>query len=222
MRTKVILVFALIMGLITTYLFFNYMEKIEEENKKEVRTTKIVVAATDIMKNQIITKKMLTYKEIAKNSVPPQVIIDSESIIGKFADTDIVKSEPILEHRVISKKKEDKYISRKFNQGCRAVSVGVNIVQSVTNLIEPEDYVDVIFSEEIEKEDGTKYTQTELILQNVRVLAVGRRMVEVQNKEDYVEYTSVTLELNQQDTVELVNAYERGNIHFTAYSRINN
>ena len=54
------------------------------------------------------------------------------------------------------------------------------------------------------------------------VLAVGRKMVAATSEEEeYVEYTTVTLEVKPEDAVKLVNAAEKGNIHFTVHSKIN-
>jgi len=104
----------------------------------------------------------------------------------------------------------------------------VNIVESVSNLIEPEDNVDVIFSEDIEQDGLEKKVNTEILLQNIRVLAVGKRLNEKENKDwkvedekdDKVEYISVTLELKPQDIVKLINADERGSIKLTLRSEI--
>lgn len=52
-----------------------------------------------------------------------------------------------------------------------------------------------------------------LLFENVRVLAVGRKLVRNPNGEDYVEYSSITLQLEPDDVVELVNASEIGTIH---------
>lgn len=220
MRTKFIFILALIMGLITTYFFYSYIHQIELEKNADKKTVEIVVAAKNINKDQIITKSMLKTKEIAQNSVPPKSIKEISAVVGMFADCDIVQGEPILEHRINDQLEEDKIVSRKIKEGYRAVSVGVNIVQSVNNLIEPEDYVDVIFSEEIKDALGNKIIITEMILENIRVLAIGRRMTELDDNTEYTEYTSVTLELNQDDSVKLVNTQERGNIQFAVRTRI--
>lgn len=220
MRTKFIFILALIMGLITTYFFYSYIHQIELEKNADKKTVEIVVAAKNIKKDQIITKSMLKTKEIAENSIPPKSIKEISSVIGMLADCDIIQDEPILEHRINKQIEEDLLVSRKIKEGYRAVSVGVNIVQSLNNLIEPEDYVDVIFSEEVENELGEKVIETEMILKDIRVLAVGRRMIELDDNTEYTEYTSVTLELNAQDSVKLVNTQERGNIQFAVRSRI--
>ena len=49
-------------------------------------------------------------------------------------------------------------------EGYRAVTVGVNINQSVSNLIEPEDEVDVILTKVAKDAAGNPITQSDLLL----------------------------------------------------------
>lgn len=219
MKSKFILLLAIIMGLITTFLFYNYMEKLNQEKLSNVDMVNILVAQKDIQKNQRISRQMVTTSQTLKKNVHPNSVKEFSEIEGLFATANIISGEPILKHRLQKTAEEKTFISRKIKKGYRALSVGVNIVQSVTNFIEPEDLVDVTVSEEIE-ENGQKFIKTELLLQNVRVLAVGRRMIQSVDQDPYTEYTSVTLELAQNDAVLLVNAQERGNIHFMLHSNL--
>jgi len=151
-----------------------------------------------------------------------------EEIEGKYSITNLKKGEVLFSDRLVDQFKEDEFVTRKIREGYRAVSIEVNIVESVSNLIEPEDNVDVIFSEDIEQDGLEKKVNTEILLQNIRVLAVGKRLNEKENKDwkvedekdDKVEYISVTLELKPQDIVKLINADERGSIKLTLRSEI--
>ncbi|PAB58373.1 Flp pilus assembly protein CpaB [Anaeromicrobium sediminis] len=220
MKSKLMLVLAIIMGLITTFLFYNYMETLKEEKLSNSKMATILVAKQDIRKNQKISKSMVILKQVHEKSIHPQTAKNLSEIENQIATANIIKGEPILKHRLQNQAEETQFVSRKIRKGYRAVSVGVNMVQSVTNLIEPGDLVDVVFSEEIEESNKEKVVRTELILQQVRVLAVGRKMVESTKENPYVEYSAVTLELRQNDAVRLVNTQERGNIHLVLYSKL--
>jgi pilus assembly protein CpaB len=217
MRTKIILVLAVIMGFITTVLFYNYMKKFDHEAVVSEQMAQIVSAKQAIRKNQKITADMLAMTPVPQAGVHGGTVQNSADVVGKYATAHIEPGEPILRHRIMQENEESLFVSRKIKEGYRAVSVGVNFVQSVSNLIEPEDYVDVIFSEQ---DPVSREVKTELILQKVRVLAVGRRMLEPDSGAEYVEYNSATLELKSTDTVKLVNADERGNIQLVLHSRI--
>ncbi|MDC3413646.1 RcpC/CpaB family pilus assembly protein [Terrihalobacillus insolitus] len=63
--------------------------------------------------------------------------------------------------------------------------------------------------------------QTKQILSNVRVLAIGQSMTPPTSSEEaFSEYNSITVELKQDDAKELVNASEKGKVHFTLHSGV--
>lgn len=80
----------------------------------------------------------------------------------------------------------------------------------------------MVFSEKLGAGGTSSTVATQIILENVRVLAVGKRISEKEEPsvsqdgskitEDTVEYISVTLELKPADAVKLINTDERGNL----------
>ncbi|RSK26374.1 Flp pilus assembly protein CpaB [Bacillus sp. HMF5848] len=222
MRSKVILFLALVMGLVTTFLFYNYMKQFDSEATVAEVLTEVVVAKVDILENQRITSDMIELKSVPELGVHQNSITDLSELSDMYATGHIAAGEPILTNRVSSEQQESLFVSRKVRDGYRAVSVGVNFVQSVSNLIEPEDEVDVIFTEGIPKPDGTQEFISKTILEKARVLAIGRKMLPTVEgaEEEYVEYSSVTVELVPNDALKLVNASERGSIQFILHTRL--
>jgi pilus assembly protein CpaB len=220
MKAKLLLVLAVFMGLITTFLFFRYMEQYDSAAVMNEQTTSVLVAKRDITQNQLISQDMVELKQIPEKGIHNAAVSDTSVVVGKYATSNIVAGEQILSPNVKDSTDENLYVSRKLHEGYRAVSLGVNFVQTVSNLIEPEDYVDVILSEE---DPDTKKIKSEIVVTKVRVLAVGRKMVqpvESVDGETHVEYSAVTLELNPDQAVKAVNADERGNIHLTLHTRV--
>ena len=155
-----------------------------------------------------------------EKAVLPQSLKSFSEAEGKMATSVIEKGEPVLSHHLVSEQEEKVYVSRKVRNGYRAVSVGVNFNQSVSNLIEPEDEVDVIFTKEGKDQTNPIPPETTILLEKVRVLAVGRTLVTPdQKKEKYVEYSSVTLELKPEDSLKLINSSVQGKIHFILHKR---
>lgn len=211
---------SLLMGIITSLLFYQYMKQLKVEKVAAVQTVEIVVAKEKIDKNERVLPEKLKLVKIPEKSVLPQSLKTFEEADGKIATTVIEKGEPILPHRLISEKEESVYVSRKIREGYRAVSVGVNINQSVSNLIEPEDEVDVVFTMANKGTANQSPPESSILLQKARVLAVGRKIVTSEDsKEPYVEYSSVTVEVKPDDAVKLINASEQGKIHFLLNKR---
>jgi pilus assembly protein CpaB len=92
------------------------------------------------------------------------------------------------------------------------------MVQSVSNLIEPDDYVDIIVT--IPPKDDKQLESSTVLLEKIHVLAVGRRMVETDAEHPYAEYTTVTLEVKPEDVPKLVNTNDRFKVSLSLYSRI--
>jgi pilus assembly protein CpaB len=229
-KSRNILILALIMALITTFLFSKYLKDLDDKNKKSEKKISVVTAKGPVQKNQKVTKEMLQVKEIFEEAVHPEAAKKIEEIEGKVSLVDIKDGEILFASRFVTQFEEGKLLTRKIREGFRALSVEVNFVESVSNLINPEDYVDVVFTEEIATGGTSKIVNTGFVLENIRVLAVGKRLVEntVQaNSGDQSmantnesEYVSVTLELSPPDAVKLINVDAKGQIKLLLRSKI--
>jgi pilus assembly protein CpaB len=217
-RAKIVLVLALIMGAITTYLFFGYMQRFDEASVVNESLVEVITAKVPIKKDQKITAVMLQVVQVPKMGLHPHAVKTIAEAEGKVASSDIVAGETLLQSRLDSQKDEALFVSRKVKEGYRAVSVGVNFVQSVSNLIEPEDLVDVIFTPPPKTNEPAVSV---LLLEKVRVLAIGRRMVEAGKDTVYAEYSSATLEVTPKDAVTVINSDESGTISLALHSRVN-
>jgi pilus assembly protein CpaB len=217
MRSKIIFVLAILMGLVTTVLFFNYMKKYDQGKVVNETLSQIIVAKAAIKKNQLINSSMVEITKVPKKGIYAQTARKLSDITGKFATVNFKKGEPILLNHLQKEKDETLLVSRKIHKGYRAISVGANFVQTNSNLIEPEDHVDVI-SSVIDKK--TKKIKTTMILKDIRVLAVGRLMIEPSKDTKYVQYSSVTLEVTPEQTLSVVKADQQGSIYLALHTRI--
>jgi len=210
------------MGGITTLLFNNYLKNtatsVSMENTET--TVEIIVAAEALKKNERISSEKLAVTTIPEESLHPETITSKEELEGLFVNADIEIGEAFLSHRVQREEDEKLFVSRKIKAGFRAISLDVAYVQSVSTLITPEDLVDVIFSglDSIEAEEDNSINK--ILLENVRVLAVGRQIVEPTSTENYAEYNTITFEVTPEDAIKLLNASAQGTIHLMLNSRI--
>ncbi|MFD1037352.1 Flp pilus assembly protein CpaB [Virgibacillus byunsanensis] len=214
MRSRIIFLLALIMGIITTILFFNYTKQYEtEEVVQQQETVQVVQTKEKIAENQVITAEVLKVVNVIKENIHPQSVSEISEVEGKISTAVMEQGEIVVAHRVKDQQDENLLLSLKIQDGYRAVSIGVNHVQSVTNMIEPEDRVDVFLTETNDDDEII----SEEIFSDIRVLAVGRKMNPPQNESTYSEYSAVTLELEPNDANMLINASATGNIHFTLH-----
>ncbi|TFE28633.1 Flp pilus assembly protein CpaB [Cohnella luojiensis] len=206
MRSKLILIAALLMGIVTTVLFFNYMKQYKEAPAfKNDKLVNVVAVKQEIRENTKISPGMLEILQIPESGAHAQALKNQKDAEGKIAAANLAAGEVLLPNHLKDQKEEAMFVSKKVRDGYRAVSIGVNIVQSVSNLIEPGDFVDVVYSK---KDKVTDKLLSQVILEKVHVLAIGRRMVEAESETPHVEYAQVTLELMPEDGVTAINADE--------------
>ncbi|MFC4409732.1 Flp pilus assembly protein CpaB [Chungangia koreensis] len=218
MRSRTLFILAILMGLITT-LMFVFSLRPNDEPQEVIEMKNVIAAIQPISENQLITEDMIEVKELPANIVHTASLQTKEEVVGKVASTKIETGEVILKHHIQSVEDEKSSVAKKIKDGYRGVSIGVNIVQSVSNLVEPEDEVDVIYT--LRKgSSGQEVVNSDILFTGVKVLAIGTRMTVPTENEEVVEYATVTLELKPEDAVKLVNALETGSLHLTLHSRI--
>lgn len=215
MKSKFILIIALVMAIITTVLFRQYLVSIDNKAKAANKTVTVVVAKADIKANQKITGDMLVTKDVSSGSILSDAIKKTSDIAGKYAVTDLKAGEVLYPVRFTDQYTEASDLTKKIGGTNRAVSIGVSDITAVAKMIQPEDYVDVIY---------TYNNQTSVILENVRVLAVGKTLTDTSNTNNSdnqnADYGTITLELSPSDSVKIVNADETGKIKFALRSKL--
>ncbi|RPF53963.1 Flp pilus assembly protein CpaB [Aquisalibacillus elongatus] len=233
MQSKLLFLLAILMGIITTAIFFYSNQTGEEAPKEEeIPMTEVVVLVEDVTVNQRLSDEDVELKTVPEEQVHESAVTSVEAVQGRFVTADMVAGESVLSHRLKSGVEEQNLISRKIDEDHRAVSISTDMVRSVTNLIYPEDYVDLIFTygneggdqPEHRKLRGTSENlldqqESVMLLERVRVLSVGKKM-STQNGEAVGEYSEVTLELTPDETVTVVNATQQGSLHLALHSRI--
>lgn len=219
MRSKLILIAALLMGIVTTVLFFNYMKQYKEAPALSRNLISVVALKQEVRQNTKLTAGMLEVVQIPMDSVHPAALKTPAEADGKVTASNLAAGEVLLSNHLKDQKEEAQFVSKKVRDGYRAVSIGVNIVQSVSNLIEPGDFVDIVFTK---PDKLTEERLSTVLLENVHVLSIGRRMVEAEVDTLYEEYAQVTLELKPADGIKTINADEDpdGIVSLMLHSRI--
>jgi pilus assembly protein CpaB len=144
MKSKFILIIALTMAIITTVLFRQYLVSMDNKAKAANKTVTVVVANIDIKANQKVNGEMLVTKEVNTGSILTDAIKKTSDVVGKYTVTDLKAGEVLYPVRFTDLVTETKDLTLKIAEGARAVSIGVSDVTAVAKMIQPEDYVDII------------------------------------------------------------------------------
>ncbi len=150
--------------------------------------TEILISSRELNKGQTLTDRDVEVKKIPSQYVPMGVLKPSD--LNKIKDhaltTSISKGE-MIQWNSLNLHYSYQSASSKIEQGYRAVSIAVDSISSVSNLIQSGDHVDLITTLEL---PGENKPSTLTLLQNVTVLSVGDSMYsETQNQ----SYSTITL-----------------------------
>jgi pilus assembly protein CpaB len=230
----ILLVLALVAGGLAAFLVMRGGDPVSQtevvtEVVQEAKA-QVLVAKTQIGVGERLDPAMLQWLDWPEGAVQPDYVTmaampnaptELTSAIARF---EFFPGEPIRDAKLV--RSEQGYLSAVLAEGKRGVSVQVAAVSSAGGFIVPNDRVDVVLTSS--SPDGER---SEVILSNVKVLAIGKRLGEagVSGGQENAGETSVTpitfdettiatLELDPGQSETLINATARGTIALTLRS----
>jgi pilus assembly protein CpaB len=156
-------------------------------------TSKVLVAAVDIPIGTTISAEAVEWRDWPATGVSDQFIKEVAGtdqlapIVGAIARASFYQGEPITEGKLI--RSDQGYMAAILPAGMRAIATNINVVTSAGGFILPNDRVDVIMVRA-----GDAGVVTEVILSNIRVLAIDQTIEDKDGKKVVVGQTA-TLEL---------------------------
>lgn len=181
--------------------------------------TTIYIAVSDIEKGKEITRDMVDKMTVPKSSIADFLVVDI-SPVGQYAQTDIIKGEPISNVKVSATPPiKDEYIY-KLENGKQAISVSLQkLATSVSAKVQKGDIVSVYFYLDGLEENQSYYGTLPEELRYVEVLNVTTEDG-TESEEGYIPAT-VTLLVNEQQAKVLVGIEKNAAAHLSIVSRGN-
>ncbi len=136
-----------------------------------------------------------------------------ENLSGQIARYPFVAGEPIREAKLVDAKGSG-FMAAILPPGMRAVSTQISPETSAGGFILPNDRVDVLLTRrdpEAEKATGSEAHVSEVVLSNIRVLAIDQN-VEEKGGQKVVMGKTATLELTPAQTETLALSQKRGSL----------
>jgi pilus assembly protein CpaB len=211
-RATIFLALGVAAALAAALLFSRYIDT--RTAAARVPTTKVAVAGKDLAEATTLTADHIALVDWPTASLPQGTVADPDKLVGRVLVAKAVKGEPLLEARLAAVG-AGRGLAALLEPGKRAVSVRVDDVVGVAGFIHPGDSVDVIVTMK-PREDGNALPASKIILQSIRVLAVGQ---ELQRKEGSIEKaqlaTVATLMVDSAESEKLALAATKGKILLT-------
>ena len=206
----------------------------QNDNKEEdVATQNVIVAKQDIPAYTEITEEMLELAEYPENLVPADAVTEMEAAVGNKTLTEISQKEVLMNNHLFSEGDTNGGLALTLDAGMRAMSVSVDSVSGVSNLLKVGNKVDVIVVLQTQKSestaneaaaDGTEVTDSgnvtddgvvsRMLLENIEIVALDSTLegnpVD-ESGEPY--YSTVTLSVTPQDAVKLAFSSYEGTVY---------
>jgi len=167
-RQKKLLLFgaAWVSALLLTWLFYA-----QAAAPQQLKTVKVVVAAHDMPMGALLRKSDLKLVAYPEKDVPKGVAFKTDDAINRVLKVPVSANEPVLQSR-LSDLTSVEGVASTIDPGFRAISVQITDVSGVAGLIQPGSKVDVLFTRPGSMAEAT----TSTILQNIKVISVGRSL----------------------------------------------
>jgi len=209
-RMKVLIVFALAIGVGSVFAFatYNYVQNAPGKTVG-MPTSPVVVAAADLDLGAELRQDDVKVVEWPANAIPAGAISNAEEVVGRGLIMPVIQNEPILPMKMASKE-AGAGLPPIIPPGFRAVSVRVNEVIGVAGYVLPGTHVDVVAT--VSPSNQNTDMTSKVILTNVMVLAAGTKIDRETDKNKPVPVTVVTLLVDPQQSERLTLAAIEGKI----------
>lgn len=196
----------------------------------EEAKTQILVAKTPIGIGERLSVDRLEWQDWPQGALRSEYVTVAAmpdapaQLTGAVARFEFFPGEPIREAKLV--RADQGYLSAVLAPGKRGVSVTVTAASSAGGFVVPNDHVDVLLTT-----SSAMGQRSEVILSNVRVLALGKRLGEMgvsggdesgaqagPTPTTFDNATIATLELDPAQAETLVNASTRGQLSLTLRS----
>ncbi len=165
-RNKILMILggAWVSAALLTWLFVS-----ATRGPKKEKMVRIMAARTDLPLGTRIKKTDLRQVEVPQNDLPKGALFQDKEALDRALLYPVSTNEPLTSSK-LSTQGGAEGISATIESGKRAISVPINDASGVAGLIQPNSRVDVFFTR-----PGTMAEAVNtIVLQNVRVLAIGR------------------------------------------------
>ena len=228
-RRTLILIGAIAMGVVATFLLFNYVRGVEDRANEGTELVGVYVVRQDIPKGvfgeQADSAGWITQGQRPAQYRPAAAITDIDQIRGKVAVGDLTANQIVVQSMFIDPADAELTYAERIPEGMVTATVSVDSVRGVAGLLSPGDKVNILIADEGGSGDdpaagaasAVTYTNRYLY-QAVEILAVGRSFAasssELSRSDDepaqVVESGLVTFLVPPEAAQRIISAREQG------------
>jgi pilus assembly protein CpaB len=182
----------------------------------------ILAAAADLPAGTLLKPEHLKWQPWPENAITPGYFVEAsakiDDLIGAVVRRGIGAGEPI-QGTAIVKPGERGFLAAVLRPGMRAIAIGISDTSGIDGLILPGDRVDLLLTHDLPGQNGEgsdKRRASETVLENIRVLAIGRTLDDL--KGEPADGKTATLEVTPKQAEMVAVAVELGRIQLSLRS----
>ena len=238
-KQKLILISGVILGVVAIVMTKVYLDqqKVETQEKAkkvianiQANQATVLVSKQDIPEGSVIESEMVEALIVPNQFIQPQAATSLDRIAGMVTIAPIAKGEQVSLSKLInSKKAAGGNLAGVTPSGKRAISIVVDNIASLSGMVNPGDYVDVLATIQVpEQGQSTNQMVVVPLFQNILVLAVGSntggagpggsRYAEQDNAAASGGNVLITLALSPQEANLIAFVQEQGKVRLTMRS----
>lgn len=199
MRNKIIVVLALVFALLAAFMAYYTLNSAKQAALNE-QYIQVVSAAQDIPANTLINAEMLESKNFPLGLQTGKEITEVNAAVGRLSPVAISKGEYLLENRLVKPGEGSDRLAYTVPEGMRAMSIPIDAVTGVSNMIKIGDRVDFVAI--VPANSASPEDRSMMILQNIEILAVGSAFKDTGTPQN-AESATLTVAVDPQSALRL-------------------
>ncbi|MBO4648895.1 MAG: Flp pilus assembly protein CpaB [Lentisphaeria bacterium] len=229
MKQKLLLLGAVFFGVLAFMFTFHQINLEKSKIRGEAQDVYLIQVVRDLAENEKITEdaireiKVRRFRNAMETSALREIEYDRKNMVIGREVRSLIQAGSILQWTDLktSLSSGRSGLTALVRPGYRAISIAVDSTSSVTGLVQPNNYVDLIgtFRFPDARGDSSLDTITLTILQRVRVIATGTDMGvlgSAGNQDVRARgYSTVTLELTPKEVEMIIFASQKGRLHLS-------
>lgn len=185
--------------------------------EKATPTFPVVIAANDLGFGDDLTAEALRIVNYPEDAIPFGSYASLDEIFTDTSKRTVVLSqmrlnEPLMNYKISGPGGKGS-LSARITEGYRAAAIRVDDVTGVAGFIVPGDFVDVIYTRDLETRRNGNELIADVLLQNIKVLGIDQNQNENSSAADVAR--TVTVEVKNEDAQRLHLALDSGKLSLT-------
>jgi len=225
MRTKIALLFAVVLGILAVLGIQAYLTQKDQEYEQMATRVSIAIARENLTPGTLLKPTHITQRAVDEAAVTDMHILFDQvkPYIGRQVTQKVPAGKALLYSYFLTPPEREEFATKKIDTSMRAITIGTDQIAGVAGLITPGSHVDVLctFRMQSRGPESAATIITKIIARNIEVLAVdsrtdvriplrGGRRASAFDK----GYSSVTLHLTPLEATLLTFAQQTGKLSF--------